>query len=114
MTKFKSLVWIVKLQWQVSATYCIWNFAKNVFLGISPLLTAYAGAQLLTLLAQVALQTHEVATTDVYKWLIVLTAILNCGVSLVLTLSWSLLEIFQDKMELAATQLLVQKAYNLS
>ena len=111
--KSKSLIWVIKLQWQVSAGYFIWNGLNNLFRGLYPLATAYISAQLLNLLAQVALQTHQVAAATVYKWLIWLTVLVIIR-QLMSTLNWHLLQVFQHKMDLVVGQILVKKGYSLS
>ena len=67
---FKSLIWVVKLQFKTSPLYSGWGFFRSVFDGVRSIVATYALANLISSVSSVALQKSD--ESPVYFWFLVL------------------------------------------
>ena len=110
---FKSLAWIMGLQWRVSKAYFIWSIGYSVFSGLRPLLAAFALAQLIGLASQFASQQADIEISQAYWWLAILL-VLKITSNASGYLDWLLRTKFRLKIKVAVQEILIFKIYELS
>lgn len=107
----KSLLWIIKLQWQTSRLSFGWSIFNSAVNGLRPIAQAYALANLLASVSAAALQ--QANPRPVYMWLAALLAIELIG-QIVTNIDRVARGRFQQKMDLVTNEQFFIKMYELS
>ena len=109
----KSFLWVIKLQWQTSRPYIIWNACKDTFSGLQPLVLSYALASIIADVGRIALQNADIAETGIYaNLLLVLVLMIIQGA--VEAIDHPITRRFSMKMETETTSILINRLYELS
>ena len=111
---FKSLAWVIGLQWRISKPYFIWIAGRSVFEGLQPILAVYALARLIDLVSRIVLDPKaDISNTQVYVWLVVLAALAIASTSLHFA-DYVIRRRMQRRLWIVVQELLIFKIYELS
>lgn len=103
--------WVIRTQWHTARGSFIWTFIYGIYSGVSPIITTYAVAQLITEVSRVALQ--QGSTSTVYFWLVVILIIEILSLALN-NFEYFIRVKFQNNMELYMFTTYAEKMYQLS
>lgn len=107
----KSILWILRLQWQTSRFSFGWTVFGTVFDGLRPIVQTYALAQVISNVSKAAIQKAD--PEPVYFWLTVLLIVEL--LSLIFnTIDRIVKDRFQQKIELVLNEHFFKKMYELS
>ena len=111
MKQIKSLLWVLKLQFNAARFSFVVNSLYYLYDGVISLVFTYVSAQLITSVTQVALQDAE--TRPVYMWLIILL-FLQLLTNLFTALNRLVETRIEQKLHLSTNELYFRKMYSLS
>ena len=107
----KPLFWVIKLQWQASHSAFSWSVFNNIFLGLMPLASAYAVAQLITVVSSIALEQGPAEPAYLWLEILLLIALVN---ELRSNIDRVVSSILGQRVFLVTNELLFKKIYQLS
>jgi len=107
----RTIMWLLGLQWRISPFFFIWRIFYSSFSGVTAILFAYIGAQVLVSVTEVALQGGAVST--VYWWLAAALALELVRIALQ-TINGVVSHWFSNKVEIVADRDFMLKMYTLS
>lgn len=107
----KSIIWILRLQWQTSRFSFGWTVFATIFDGLRPIIQTYALAQVISNVSKSAIQKAD--PEPVYFWLTILLIVelLNLIFN---TIDRIVKDRFQQKIELVLNEHFFKKMYELS
>lgn len=108
---FKSLLWVLRLQYQTTRVALFWGIFFNIYDGLTGIVNTYAAAKLITSVTEVAFNNGSANT--VYFWLLVIL-----GLEVLRSILQSFNSIIRRRadqmLELAASERYYTKLYELS
>lgn len=107
----KTITWVLGLQWRISPFFFVWKIFYSAFSGVTTILFAYIGAQVLANVTAVALQGASVV--DVYWWLAAAFALEIVRIAFQ-TINSTFGYWFTEKVEVVADRDFMLKIYTLS
>lgn len=108
---FKSVKWVVKVQFESSKLFLAWTLFYSVFNGLSSIAIVYAGAKFLSSVTAVVFE--KSSPNQAYTWLAVLFAFEIADVA-VTRLNMIIERRAQQIMDLKLNEMLMSKMYELS
>ncbi len=111
MNKFKSIWWVVKLQYRSSRAAFFWNIFYYAYDGANAIFATYVTAQLITSVTKIALQ--QASANTAYFWLFVLFGVEAINIAL-RSINSLLDRRSLQKLELYTSSLFFNKLYELN
>lgn len=107
----KTIIWIIKIQWQASKLAILRNLFMVIFDGLYPIAVAYATAKTFSEIAKVAIQKAD--PKGIYFWLIFLTLLFIVQI-IVNSVGYLINRRFEQKINLTLHDSFYNKLYQLS